>query len=43
MPEVEIGVEQEEEEEEEEEEEMPYGGLMCGVLVRQRGILFGWL
>jgi len=37
MPEVEIGVEQEE------EEEMPYGGLMCGVLVRQRGILFGWL
>jgi len=39
MPEVEIGVEQEEEE----EEEMPYGGLMCGVLVRQRGILFGWL
>lgn len=38
MPKVEIGVEKEGE-----EEEMSYGGLMCGVLVRKRGILFGWL
>lgn len=38
MPKVEIGAE-----EEGEEEEMPYGGLMYGGLVRQRGILFGWL